>query len=55
MYLRYRNILHSFPGDVKILVKVIYTAAPLYRGPINRGNQYNAVVLCHPLLIKKKF
>ena len=32
-----------------------YTAAPLYRGPIDRGNRYNAVVLCRPLLIKKKF
>ena len=31
------------------------TAAPLYRGPIYRGNRYNAVVLCRPLLIKKKF
>ena len=32
-----------------------YTAAPLYRGPIDRVNGYNAVVLCRPLLIKKKF
>ena len=33
----------------------MYTAAPLYRRPIDRGNRYNVVVLCRPLLIKKKF
>ena len=37
------------------LFNCIYTAAPLYRGPTDSGNRYNAVVLCRPLLIKKKF
>ena len=29
-----------------------YTAVPLYHGPIDRGNWYNADVLWHPLMPK---
>ena len=42
---------HSY----SVINKYMYTAAPLYRGPIDRGNRYNAVVLCRQLLIKKTF
>ena len=41
--------------ELKTVMPCNYTAAPLYRGPIGRGNRYNAVVRCRPLLIKKKF
>ena len=46
--------LHYF-ASCSAIFQQNYTAAPLYRGPIDRGNRYNAVVLCRPLLIKKKF
>ena len=31
-----------------------YTATPLYRGAIDRGNRYNADVLCRPFKKKKR-
>ena len=45
----------SGSNEEDFVTSLMYTAALLYRGPTDRGNRYNAVVLCRPLLKKKKF